>query len=89
MSKITTTTPTSTNPFYVGGGGGSGDVYTYINRFYIPNSDGSGGMWVNNTILQQIYRQLTHEEVLRAKHPGLQELWNQYQMMLKLVDDNL
>ena len=32
---------------------------------------------------------MTREEKLREMHPGLEDLWKQYQTMLKLVDSSL
>jgi len=39
--------------------------------------------YVSDTLRENVYK----EEKLRAMHPGLKDLWEQYQTMLKLVDD--
>jgi len=34
-------------------------------------------------------KRLTGDELLREQHPGLKELWDQYQTMLKLVTPSI
>lgn len=40
-----------------------------------------------NSVSTQIWQQYEKESKLRNQYPALQDLWGQYQAMLKLVDD--